>query len=230
VRVKISGNVNKNPQFSIKTHQNPILHTSHFKLKLKNMSDTKPLKKEYTYLEQQLIFYGSYHNNPINIIAHLICVPTINWTVMVWLAKLGNLLPEAWFGETFLTYFKPDFASLIGFSYITYYMWLDPIVAILFSLQQLPAIHYATKYAAQPGGFPLTIALFVLAWAVQIGAHKVYEKRAPALVDNAASAFSLAPFFLTLELMFPFGYRSDLYATMQAQVKENIREFKQKSQ
>jgi uncharacterized membrane protein YGL010W len=37
-------------------------------------------------LRDQLIFYGSYHSNPINQAIHFIFVPLILWTVAVWLA------------------------------------------------------------------------------------------------------------------------------------------------
>lgn len=37
-------------------------------------------------LRDQLIFYGSYHSNPINQAIHFIFVPLILWTVAVWFA------------------------------------------------------------------------------------------------------------------------------------------------
>ncbi len=39
----------------------------------------------------QLTFYGSYHANPWNQLIHFIFVPTILWTVLVWLAALGPI-------------------------------------------------------------------------------------------------------------------------------------------
>ncbi len=37
-------------------------------------------------LREQLVFYGSYHSNPINQAIHFIFVPCILWTVAVWFA------------------------------------------------------------------------------------------------------------------------------------------------
>lgn len=44
-------------------------------------------------LLDQLTFYGSYHTNKWNQIIHFVFVPTIVWTIMVWLSYSGPLLP-----------------------------------------------------------------------------------------------------------------------------------------
>lgn len=31
-------------------------------------------------LEKHLVFYGSYHSNPVNVAIHMVCVPTILMT------------------------------------------------------------------------------------------------------------------------------------------------------
>jgi len=42
-------------------------------------------------LRHQLSFYGSYHNNKWNKLIHMVFVPTIVWTLLVWLAAVGPL-------------------------------------------------------------------------------------------------------------------------------------------
>ena len=42
-------------------------------------------------LMDQLVFYGQYHSNPMNQLIHFVFVPTIMWTVLVWLAELQAL-------------------------------------------------------------------------------------------------------------------------------------------
>jgi len=45
-------------------------------------------------LLDQLSFYGSYHRNFYNKLVHLVFVPGIAWSTMVWLAATGSLLGE----------------------------------------------------------------------------------------------------------------------------------------
>ncbi len=42
-------------------------------------------------LEGQLGFYAQYHNNPLNVVCHVIGVPSIVWSLYVWLASAGDL-------------------------------------------------------------------------------------------------------------------------------------------
>ena len=44
-------------------------------------------------LVDQLAFYGAYHNNKWNQLIHFFFVPSILWTVLVWLAYTGPMLP-----------------------------------------------------------------------------------------------------------------------------------------
>jgi len=39
-------------------------------------------------LEQQLVFYGSYHHNPVNIAIHIACVPLILMTFLLLVATM----------------------------------------------------------------------------------------------------------------------------------------------
>ena len=43
-------------------------------------------------LLDQLSFYGSYHRHPVNKLIHLVCVPGIAWSVLVWFAATGPLV------------------------------------------------------------------------------------------------------------------------------------------
>lgn len=66
----------------------------------------------------------------------------------------------------------------------------------------------------------------IFTWVPQVAAHKVFEGRSPALLDNLAQAFLLAPFFVFLEVLFKFGYRPDLHKDIQAQAQANIEAWK----
>ena len=43
-------------------------------------------------LLDQLSFYGSYHRHPMNKLIHLVCVPGIAWSTLVWFAATGPLV------------------------------------------------------------------------------------------------------------------------------------------
>ena len=43
-------------------------------------------------LLDQLSFYGSYHRHPVNKLIHLVCVPGIAWSALVWFASAGALV------------------------------------------------------------------------------------------------------------------------------------------
>jgi uncharacterized membrane protein YGL010W len=70
----------------------------------------------------------------------------------------------------------------------------------------------ATSFAANnPNHLAIAAGVHALSWALQIGAHHVFEGRSPALFDNLAQAFLMAPLFVFLEMLFYFGYRPALY-------------------
>ena len=51
--------------------------------------------------------------------------------------------------------------------------------------------------------------LHASAWIAQFIGHGVFEKRAPALVDNIFLTL-VAPHFVTLEILFELGYKRDV--------------------
>ena len=76
-------------------------------------------------LEGHLVFFGSYHNNLINKIIHLIFIPTMTWTILLWLHNSGPLF--AWPLENILPL---DLSTLVVLLYVSYYALLDTIAAV----------------------------------------------------------------------------------------------------
>ena len=80
----------------------------------------------HTTLKDQLVFYGSYHNNPINQVIHFVFVPAILWTVSVWLAYTPSLnTPEHQYDCVILQWAIPNGALGLIAVYSVYYMVLD---------------------------------------------------------------------------------------------------------
>lgn len=79
---------------------------------------------------------------------------------------------------------------------------------------------------------------------MQFIGHGVFEKRAPALLDNLAGgtwsyrtnrssltiskALILAPFFVHLEMLFAVGYRKDMHKELNNAVGVQIAQFRKK--
>lgn len=54
----------------------------------------------------------------------------------------------------------------------------------------------------------------------------MYEKRAPALLDNLLQAFVLAPFFVFMEGLFMLGYRPELQKRVNTEVIKEVKKFR----
>jgi uncharacterized membrane protein YGL010W len=86
-------------------------------------------------LLDQLVFYGSYHNNPWNQLIHFFFVPCIWMSAGVWLCYTGELLPNPLasilpgdLGQYFVIN-----GAFVGFAgYSLYYLTLTPFVGVTF--------------------------------------------------------------------------------------------------
>ncbi|XP_043703358.1 2-hydroxy-palmitic acid dioxygenase mpo1-like isoform X2 [Telopea speciosissima] len=190
-------------------------------------------------LEKHFAFYGAYHSNPINIFLHMLFV----WPIL--------------FSSHLLLYFTPTLFNLpqVGFAPLGYNVNL--VLNIGFFLTLLYASFYIVfdekagflaallcffcwvsgSYLAALLGFSLAwkvgLAAQLFCWSGQFIGHGVFEKRAPALLDNLLQAFLMAPFFVLLEaLQMLCGYEPypGFHANVRAKVDAQIKEWKSKNQ
>ncbi|GLC44102.1 hypothetical protein PLESTB_000929100 [Pleodorina starrii] len=188
-------------------------------------------------LPEQLAFYGSYHNHPLNQLIHFVCVPAILWSLFVWLAAAGPLLPTppSLSPATFTPWLSPAWAAalqptnpafLLAAAYGSFYLLLDFFAGASWGLcVGLPLAWSATGFASSGVARPWAWALgvHVLAWYLQIHpGHAVLERRKPALMDSLVQAFALAPLFVWFELLFLLGYRPALREQLKRRVGELI--------
>ena len=88
-------------------------------------------------LLDQLSFYGAYHRHPVNKAIHLVFVPCIIWSALVWMA---GYVPEAAEGVSLAGAFRaigvprflasaavPNLGALALIAYSAYYVALEPI-------------------------------------------------------------------------------------------------------
>ena len=180
-------------------------------------------------LLDQLTFYGSYHRDARNKAVHLVCVPLIAWSVLVWLwacdevTVLENALPDA------LARHAPTApATLVVLAYAAYYASLDGFAGITWAVcVGVPlrvtsrAFHaYATSHAWRWG-----LAAHALGWTLQIyPGHLRWEKRRPAAADSAFQSLVLAPLFVWMEVLFACGYRPGLREDLKRRVEKAVAE------
>ncbi|KAJ9187461.1 hypothetical protein P3X46_002916 [Hevea brasiliensis] len=187
-------------------------------------------------LEKHFAFYGAYHSNPINIAIHMIFVWPIFFTALLILyftPSLFNLKFSLFGNDVFLLF---NFGFLFTLIYALFYICLDAKAGSLAAL--LCAFCWvASSFVASWLGFSLAWKVVLVAqivcWAGQFIGHGVFEKRAPALLDNLIQALIMAPFFVLLEALQEFfGYEPypGFHENVQAMIKAEMNEWQEKKQ
>ncbi|KAJ5818153.1 hypothetical protein N7474_003744 [Penicillium riverlandense] len=178
-------------------------------------------------LEKQLLFYGAYHNNPVNVAIHITCVPILLFTGIILACNCPTLftLPEALQYE-----YLPANAGTIGaLIYATFYILLEPVAGGLIAPLVVGSAAYGNYLLGTYGSVVNYYAggIHVVSWLAQFVGHGVYEGRAPALLDNLVQALLLAPLFVWMEILFFFGYRPALKKRFDESVEVEIEKFRQ---
>ncbi|OMJ15655.1 putative endoplasmic reticulum membrane protein [Smittium culicis] len=182
-------------------------------------------------LKTQYVKYGEYHSNPVNILFHQIFVPSILWSTIGLLYLAGPMFetPEmiAKLAAPLGINVTMNLGTIMTFVYMAYYLTLDTVAALIFAPFQL-AMLVSSTYVMENFNNPTTImiAVYVTSWVVQVGGHFVFEKRAPALLDNLVQAFAMAPFFVFLELLFMIGYRPEFHKEVHKLIVEKVEIFR----
>lgn len=185
-------------------------------------------------LREQLTFYGSYHNKPVNQLIHFVFVPTILWSVAAWLAYTPSFgsacgpactsaLPAGLHSVTPLLQLNGS-AALLG-AYALYYTLLEPVAGASWGLAVgVPLWAAANAFKASvPGAWAWTLGVHILSWFMQIvPGHAWAEGRKPALLDSFFQSLVLAPLFVWFELLFHLGYRPALRKEVAAKVDTAI--------
>ncbi|CAI8596303.1 unnamed protein product [Vicia faba] len=188
-------------------------------------------------LEKHFAFYGSYHSNPINIIIHIIFVWPILFTTLILLYFTPPIFSPS---QTLLNLIPHVLIFNIGFFFTVFYALF--YVALDFKAGSFVALltflcWVSSSFVANSIGFELAwkivLAAQLFCWTGQFIGHGVFEKRAPALLDNLAQAFLMAPFFVVFEILqTTIGYEPypGFEKKVKARIDANIKEWKDKQQ
>ncbi|CCE72756.1 Piso0_000350 [Millerozyma farinosa CBS 7064] len=175
-------------------------------------------------LENHLIFYRSYHFNPVNVRIHLLCIPIILISAIAMFSPVDVIGAS----QPFI-----NMGSLIATTYGLYYTALDwkvgsPCLSLLVPLSYVfKKTYMGLTDEKQQSFIYAALGTHVLSWLAQFYGHGVHEKRAPALLDNLLQALVLAPFFVAFEVAFYLGYRKDLQKKMDNKAGKNVLKFRQ---
>jgi 2-hydroxy fatty acid dioxygenase len=135
------------------------------------------------------VFYESYHRNIINKLIHVFFIPILLWTGLSISYHVDNMIP-----------------IFVGSLYGGYYVYLDRKVGISY-LFILATMLFNLKTLSLTGN----ILLHIFSWAVQILSHKYIEKNSPALITGFWDSFTIAPFFVWMEIWWFFGYNKVIH-------------------
>lgn len=167
--------------------------------------------ENYFNVRKSFVFYGAYHHELRNQIIHIIGVPTIFTTALHFLSKV----PIASTGV--------NASDALAFIYATSFIKMDAIAGLLYAPLIYGMHHLANNYFKDNTN--LAIGLHVAGWIAQFIGHGVFERRAPALLDNFFQAVHAAVFFVWLEVLFMLGYKPKLRKELDKLVVAEIARF-----
>ena len=185
-----------------------------------------PFHCQVTNLEDNFVFYCSYHHNFINKLIHVLCVWPIVWTHIAMFTYATRLISL----PVILPYQPSSLAwaaTLSTLGWVTYWLVLDKksgwlaamlVVACLFSAQ-----YFTESFGDR--GYVIASWIHLACWIMQFVGHGIFEGRSPSLLDNLAQSFLMAPYFCFLEVCFWLGFRTDFREKTTPIILRRIREF-----
>lgn len=146
----------------------------------------------YFNLEKSFAFYGAYHNNPLNKIIHIVCVPLIFSSSIELLSRIA---PQ-WFVSTMFEFYVLSFVKM------------EPAAGILYA--PILGLFYWIGANYLSGHPHLSVVIFVISWIAQFTGHGIFEKRSPALLTNLPQSLHAAVFFVWWGVLFALGFKPKL--------------------
>ncbi len=163
-------------------------------------------------LMNMLVGYAAAHQHPLNVLVHMVGIPTI---------MLGVLIPLSWL-RVEIGGFPVTAAHFAMFGFFVFYLTLDTVFAAAFLIFALLVAQLAGIIGALPvaisGG--IAAAAFFGGYAAQFIGHAV-EKSQPVLIKHPVQANLAAPFFQIVEMFKIMGLRDELFNELQRQVEAN---------
>ena len=139
--------------------------------------------------KNKAVFYESYHRNALNKLIHVFFIPILLWTGLSISSHIDSMIP--YFVASIYGGYYVNLDRKVGISY------LFVLILMLFNLKTLSLTN--------------SILLHIFSWVVQILSHKYIEKNSPALITGFWDSFTIAPFFVWMEIWWFFGYNKVIH-------------------
>ncbi|KAI9759149.1 MAG: hypothetical protein M4579_002522 [Chaenotheca gracillima] len=177
-------------------------------------------------LEKQLLFYGSYHHDPVNVGIHIVCVPLLLMTAFLFGTNTPSLIDTS--ALPVLSYVSFNLGTISSILYSLLYILMEPVAGGFLAPLLIGGTAYANHLTSTygPTANYTAIGIHVVSWLAQFVGHGAFEGRAPALLDNLVQAVFLAPFFVWMEILFFFGYRAELKTRLDKAIEVEIDKYK----
>ena len=111
------------------------------------MAPSQKKKPSMCDLEGQLVFYASYHNHPVNIGIHILCIWNILWTLNLFLQYTPDLVATP---DWFLVHCRINLALITVIFYSIVYVVMEPLVGLigkkLVLLSTVRILHQSVAY------------------------------------------------------------------------------------
>jgi uncharacterized membrane protein YGL010W len=146
---------------------------------------------------EQAHFYSEYHQKPATLYTHLVGVPLIIFSLMIFLGFFHLIVPGVF--DTRLS----DIATIIILVYYIFLNWRLGLVLVPVFISLLWIADIISWAGPTRGALWTFVILFILGWVLQFAGHLIEGKR-PALIYNFWQAL-LAPMYLTAEIFFKAG-------------------------
>lgn len=153
-------------------------------------------------LTDHLATYAEYHRDRRNIATHFVGIPSIIVGVEALLARAQLTVG----GHTLSA------AVIVSFLAFLFYLRLDLRFGFAMGSILAFALTAGNAIAAMSfvGWLATSIGIFAVGWVIQFIGH-AYEGKKPAFVDDLVGLL-IGPLFVTAEVAFAIGLRSDLHA------------------
>ncbi len=161
------------------------------------------------------IDYGEFHDNTVNKIIHIICVPQLVFSI----GGLLQPIPGADVLLLLIVCVMSIRADLVCGGLTAAWCTL-----MLFWVRHLYSVGISTGTTTDVYWF--FIYQNLIGWIVQIIGHELFEKRTPPFLSNFILSLS-APFFVTAEVLKLFGWRKDEFRQIRIDIDSRIRAFRE---
>ena len=160
-------------------------------------------------------FYGEYHKNTINRIIHIITIPVMIWTILVFCGYCIFYTPsmDTSLSPTRHSSFNLNLGLIPLILCSSVYMFMDFVAGLTFFILVSAEYILACIFVAfVPYAWTVALDIHIFAWICQFIGHSQWiENKSLALFDGPISVFTMAPLFVVIEvisILFLLRYRS----------------------